>query len=303
MADQTYYPRPGLGNSIYLTLKASTQLTIEWGPFIAVCRVSVAPPVSMMASTVQAAIVRLDYSGKDVVPLVVKPGTVPVVISQTQPPEFKKPGTVLLQGSALDWTIRPDIKIDNEPTILEFVEGWNSVLQPISGAAAARKYSFLTNEILKNSSGNLRGIIVNKNAHTVFKFTKGLDKVTGAIAFYENLMLVGEEIRRSAREFESIEASGAEVHEKLARYSAAVTGVCLRSLGQIATRAVDGVTATLRVTKWINPVYWADQIFGINQFEKSMDYMDQLMAQQRDIYTEVYTGANVYFIINELVTR
>ncbi len=141
-------------------------------------------------------------------------------------------------------------------TIVEVTEKGNNIVRVISAAEAYRKYNWLRKIPVTNSAGNLRGMVINAQARSVYEFTGKI----GTYAGHLNILLSwAEECKRSSASFENIFLSKEDNLIKAAKISAQVSGIATRVLLGIATGAAQTGIAIVEYTRWINLSYWTDK--------------------------------------------
>jgi hypothetical protein len=120
--------------------------------------------------------------------------------------------------------------------IFEYVEDAGNlngfVLKPIAASEAFRRYSFLTGKPGLNKSGNLRGMVINKQAHTVFKFA---DKAGDRLAVLGVLIEVSKEWTR----MKQVGTSNMSLSERTSRILLLGSAAILRSVTSIVPTVVE----------------------------------------------------------------
>ncbi|SIN90258.1 hypothetical protein [Vannielia litorea] len=106
------------------------------------------------------------------------------------------------------------------------------VLKPISASEAFRKYDWLRGAPVLNKSGNLRGMVINKNARVVYTISsKAADKIAVVSAVIE----MAKEWDRA----KTVYASNADNSEKFSRITLLFSASILRSVTSIVPTAVE----------------------------------------------------------------
>lgn len=125
---------------------------------------------------------------------------------------------------------------DDTPVFFEYVEVAGNVngfvLKPISAAEAFRRFNWLKMEPVLNKSGNLRGMVVNKNMRTVFQVSKN---VGNKIAVVSALIEMGKEWSRA----KAVYNSDMDGLEKYARITNLFGASILRSVTSVVPTAVE----------------------------------------------------------------
>lgn len=125
---------------------------------------------------------------------------------------------------------------DDTPVFFEYVEVAGNVngfvLKPISAAEAFRRFNWLKMEPALNKSGNLRGMVINKNMRTVFQVSKN---VGNKIAVVSALIEMGKEWSRA----KAVYNSDMDGMEKYARITNLFGASILRSVTSVVPTAVE----------------------------------------------------------------
>lgn len=185
-----------------------------------------------------------------------------------------------------------------EPLILEILDDAataNDAIQAITAKMAFRKYNWLRGSTITNSSGNLRGIVINGKAHSVYKVSSGIDDSLG------NLMLLwtfAKQAQNDKDEIHNIYYSSDDNLTKVARYSAWVGALVGRTIWVEGAEIVDFALVVAKYTKSINPTYYVDWAFGKkDEFDQRIDRVRALLAYATHRVETYYQGDDLYFAI------
>jgi hypothetical protein len=156
----------------------------------------------------------------------------------------------------------------------------------ISALLAFRKFDWLKEAPILNKSGNLRGIVVNAQARTVYTYTGKAAKVAGDVVI---VITLAQEIYKSRDEAKSIIDSDDDTATKVGKTSAMVSGICIRTLSAIPLGAIDGALSLVNATRYGNPGYWVDRAMGISDQQFTSAF-----AETKKQVKSVETGINEY---------
>jgi hypothetical protein len=127
-------------------------------------------------------------------------------------------------------------QVNQTPVIFEYIEDASNVngfiLKPISAAEAFRRFNWLKMEPVLNKSGNLRGMVINKNMRTVFQVSKN---VGNSLAVVTALIEMGKEWSRA----KAVYKSDMDAIEKYARITNLFGAAILRSVTSVVPTAVE----------------------------------------------------------------
>lgn len=190
---------------------------------------------------------------------------------------------------------------------VEVVEMTSGLAKRISLVEAARKYDFISGTITKNISGNLRGMVINADAHQIYKLSsklgesaniagKALDNVTKGLTFAEELAKIQPKIN-------DVLQSKAEPAEKGARVSAFVAQAALSTLAKIGLGTLSTGNEIMKFAKYASPVYWAAAVESYfsgnkNRIDESIEIVDQLLKGINAEVQQAVDGNNIYDVIN-----
>jgi len=183
------------------------------------------------------------------------------------------------------------VGVENALTIAE--ETANGI-RLLSATQAFRKYSWLKDEIARNKSGNLRGMVISGKFKTVYKVSgaagKTLQNAALIIKFYE-------ESKRAQPEMERIFMSNATWEVKAAKISTQVSGICIRTLTSLVTSTAKTMSWVLRKTTSLHPLYRLDKALGTNVVDRAFDSVDGFTNQVTVFVDRKTVGNELYYII------
>jgi hypothetical protein len=169
----------------------------------------------------------------------------------------------------------------------------------ISAAEAFRKYSWLKMAPIKNCSGNLRGIVISAKARAVYEWAGKTGKVVEALAL---LITFAKEAFRSQDEMAAIGESRDDALTKAAKYSALVSGICIRSLASLPADVLDDALWLLQKTKYANPGYWYDFATGqARAFDEGVEWARSAVQSQKTSVDTFTLNGNLYAHIQIMV--
>jgi len=206
--------------------------------------------------------------------------------------------TIPISANVLDTlpSEEPSLAID----IVEILN--NGVVIRVSGSLATwpGKYDWLKDAILKNSSGNLRGIIIDKRFHTIYEISGQAGTVIDNFGIALDFAI---ELKNSGEDIKEILISDDDNATKIEKLSAQITGLSARTLLKMPTGTFKGISAIVRYTKWINPVYWEDLALSyfLDQNPTFVQTIDIVDGWVEDIELSVDTyvdGEVVYHSLN-----
>lgn len=113
------------------------------------------------------------------------------------------------------------------------------VLTPISAQNAFRRYSWLKKAPALNKSGNLRGMVINKNMRTVYKFSKTFGSTLAVVS-------VMIEMSKEWSRAKEVYRSGKTPSEKVIRISMLGSAAIARSVTSVVPTMVDLTMLSLK---------------------------------------------------------
>ena len=146
--------------------------------------------------------------------------------------------------------------LETYQTIVDVTDKGNSAVRIISAAEAFRKYNWLKDIPITNSAGNLRGMVINAQAKSVYEITGKIGDYAANAAI---LLSWAQECKRSSASFENIFLSKDDSLIKAAKISAQISGIATRVLLGLGTGVVQTGLAIVKYTRWINFTYWMNK--------------------------------------------
>jgi hypothetical protein len=181
---------------------------------------------------------------------------------------------------------------DDTPVIFEYIEDASNVngfvLKPMSAAEAFRRFNWLKMEPVMNKSGNLRGMVINKNMRTVFQVSKN---VGNKLAVVSALIEMGKEWSRA----KTVYNSTMDPIEKYARITNLFGAAILRSVTSVVPTAVELSALSLSGYSGLYSELTGDpsgHAFG----QKAKDFARNI----RTIHSRQWDGENWYNVIESL---
>lgn len=193
-------------------------------------------------------------------------------------------------------------------TVVEYLGVGNSIVHNISAAEAFRKFDWLTHSPVLNRVGDLRGMVLNARARTVFGVTGKLSAISKVAENVQLVIKIADEAGKSWPQIQEIIDSKDDPSVKFGKLSAQAAGICSRVLVKTGTGTVNATTWVMRTAKHINPIWWTAEAMkpftgGVNRSDEAMDQMDTWMAQVERSATYAYDGKNFYSFIVSAVSH
>lgn len=151
--------------------------------------------------------------------------------------------------------------LENIGECVEIVEITNeTVVRRTSGELAARKYNWFWDEIGKNRSGNLRGIIINSKAKLVYSISANLGKKIAGIG---TILQLAINLDRESSNISSIlNDSSKDTLDKSAAISQILENQLVLTLLSIPEGTVNTTIDIVKSTRYVQPMYWLERYFG-----------------------------------------
>ena len=167
-------------------------------------------------------------------------------------------------------------------------------IQFFSGSEAFREYNWLRQAPVLNASGNLRGMVVDKNARVVFNFSSNLLE---KLDKYQNALVLASVIIELAKESDrvkAIAASNDSWEAKASKYSLIGSMAILRALTGTVPAAAHIVATSLEGYIGI-----ADLATGHSKTtQKMLGGLRAADARVTSTYNQVLDADNAYHFIN-----
>jgi hypothetical protein len=193
----------------------------------------------------------------------------------------------------------PDLIIDataSTPSgIDDYVKIINRGIEIISGSEAFRRYDWLKNVPEVNSASNLRGMVINSNARTVWRFSTNIGK---KFAKYEDALVLLNllfEIAKDSHKAVDVLDSSDRWETKTAKLSAMTSAGIFRALTGVVP-----VGSHLLELSLEGYLQMADVASG-GKFPNIQNWISALRGFDTTIsttYNQIYSGENVYNAIN-----
>ena len=171
----------------------------------------------------------------------------------------------------------------------------------IAATEAFRKYSWLSGAV-KNSSGNLRGMVINARAHQVYLVAEKYGEVLKKAG---TILALAEEVYRAYDEAAAIVDSEEDLATKSAKLLALTGGtIVARWPWNMFHGVVDTALWLTEKTKYVNPTYWYQEVVHVkvlgrrNTFDEDIEFTRRAM-QRADVKVRQFSsGENLYNIMN-----
>ncbi|QZH75179.1 MAG: hypothetical protein JY451_00645 [Erythrobacter sp.] len=158
----------------------------------------------------------------------------------------------------------------------------------LAAGQAFRRFDWLAFEPIKNGSGNLRGMVVNKRMRTIFQFTKSIDKHSSKLAAAGALIEVAKEMDRIQKVMNSNIADSEKYSRALLLGSAAI----LRSVTSVVPGAVELASTSARGYAML-----FSEISGSKAGYKLADQLDGFSKEITAIHKKQWDGETWYNVI------
>lgn len=158
----------------------------------------------------------------------------------------------------------------------------------LAAGQAFRRFDWLAFEPIRNSSGNLRGMVVNKHMRTIFQFTKKIDQHSNKLAAAGALIEVAKEMDRIQKVMNSNIADSEKYSRALLLGSAAI----LRSVTSVVPGAVELLSTS---AKGYAMLY--SEISGSKAGYKLADQMGRFSKEVTAIHKKQWDGETWYNVI------
>jgi len=162
----------------------------------------------------------------------------------------------------------------------------------IAGFEAFRKYDWIRNVPLRNTSGNLRGMVVSKRWATVFHFAEDALKPLEKLALFAAL---AENIGKSYHQFDQILESNDSWDGKAARLSTEVSSVMIRTVADGIPSGVHLLATSLEGYCQIASLAGSERAAHLDQTLRSLDLWFS------SGFEKVTDGSNMNAFINKYI--
>lgn len=170
--------------------------------------------------------------------------------------------------------------------------GVNVVAKAIAASHAFRKYDWLKNAPIKNTSDNLRGMVVNANARIVYDFAV---KYGSKIERFNTFATVATALIDSAEETLDILQSKDSSDIKVAKLGTQATAVAMNVLTGVVTGPAQILLLSMQGYCNIVDIARGERIGTCGRTLKAIDAVIESSAKQ------VSDGKNIYTFVNTTI--
>src|SRR5207249_369044 len=105
---------------------------------------------------------------------------------------------------------------------------------------------------------------------SVYEWSGKVGKVAGNVAI---LLTFAQEVYKARKEAANIWESSDDGLTKAGKFSAMISGICIKTLWELLRGTTDFALWTLQMTKYANPGYWFDYAIGeARDFDEGVAY-------------------------------
>ncbi|MEL6530996.1 MAG: hypothetical protein AAGK01_07230 [Pseudomonadota bacterium] len=190
---------------------------------------------------------------------------------------------------------------ESEPLFFEVVDTVGKVsdanslvLKPIAASHAFRKYNWLKMEPTLNKSNNLRGMVINKNARTVYKISNKAGKYLDKLA----VLAIVVELTKESERIKQVWNSDLRQSERVGRSIMLGSAAILRSVTSVVPATVE--LAALSISGY-GDLY--SMITGSSTGNDVSKAVKDFAKEVRVIHNTQWDGENWYNIVDVTTDR
>ena len=185
----------------------------------------------------------------------------------------------------------PLTNLDSFESILDITESIAGGAKQLTGAAAFRKYSWLTNARGLNVSGNFRGMVISANSKTAYVFVSKIENAAGNLAAFT--ALVGELETATGNVYNIVNGRGTRL-EKASRISTEISATCFRAVLKLKVGVISAVSLSISLNKYVNPLCAFNRDCRAGS-KIATDWLGQIKARLNSKIDQVVTGDGIYY--------
>ncbi|HEV7676402.1 MAG TPA: hypothetical protein VGQ12_17860 [Candidatus Angelobacter sp.] len=169
-------------------------------------------------------------------------------------------------------------------------EGSLKTVKAISASEAFRRYDWIKNAPVRNTSNNLRGMVISKRWAAVFHFAEDALKPVEKIALFAAL---ADNLFKARQQTAAILDSADSWDTKAARLSTQVSSVMLRTAGGAISATAD-LLATI-----LGGYCQIGELAGIQRATDLDERLKTMAATFNSRFEKITDGDNIYIYINK----